>query len=160
MRVDTSRSLEEIEGPQNDAPSFASALVHTALQLRKKPLLVLALRFEDEMRATEIARMLHVHPAQITRTVKQAEVKFHEGVLTRLTAHHGLGEPAIEECIGQILSQGETSIAALLHVVEQKQSRPPVLNWPVRHRPFAPPPSGNDGQHTTDAGGSGLTDFE
>jgi len=87
-------------------------------QLSERERLVLALRFEDEMRAADIAKMLHVHPAQITRTVKQAELKFHQAVLTRLTAHHGLSEPAIEECIGQILKNGETSIAALLHVVE------------------------------------------
>jgi hypothetical protein len=87
---------------------------------------VLALRIEDEMRAAEIAKLLHVHPAQITRTVKQAEVKFHKAVLTRLTAHHGLAEPAIEECIGQILGSGEASISALLHVVEPSVKAKPA----------------------------------
>ena len=74
----------------------------------------------------EIAKMLHVHPSQITRTVKQAEVKFHDAVVTRLTAHHGLTEPAIEECIAQISGMGEMSIAALLHVVEPSAKANPA----------------------------------
>ena len=108
--------------------AITDSLKWAARQLSERERLVLALRFEDEMRSTEIAKLLHVHPAQITRTVKQAEVKFHVAVLTRLTAHHGLGEPAIEECIGQILRQGETSIAALLYVVDPSAKAKPAAS--------------------------------
>ena len=89
-----------------------------ARQLSERERLVLALRFEDEMPAAQIARMLHVHPAQITRTVKRAEARLHDSVLARLTAHHGLAAAAIEECIGQIRGNSEVSIAAFLHVFE------------------------------------------
>jgi RNA polymerase sigma-70 factor (ECF subfamily) len=95
-------------------------------QLSERERLVLALRFEDEMRAADIAKLLHVHPAQITRTVKHAEFKLHHAVLTRLTTQHGLGGPAIEECIEQILENGEASIASLLHVVEPSAKSTPA----------------------------------
>jgi RNA polymerase sigma-70 factor (ECF subfamily) len=97
-------ALEAVLFQSKYGEAITDSLKWAARQLSERERLVLALRFEDEMLATEIAKMLHVHPAQITRTVKQAEVKFHEAVLTRLTAQHGLAEPAIEECIGQILT--------------------------------------------------------
>jgi RNA polymerase sigma factor (sigma-70 family) len=119
-------ALEAVLFQSKYGEAITDSFKWAARQLSERERLVLALRFEDEMLATEIAKMLHVHPAQITRTVKQAEIKFHEAVLTRLTAHHGLGEPAIEECIGQILRQRETSIAALLHVVEPSAKARPA----------------------------------
>ena len=119
-------ALEAVLFQSKYGEAITDSLKWAARQLSERERLVLALRFEDEMRATEVAKMLQVHPAQITRTVKQAEVKFHKAVLTRLTAQHGLAEPAIEECIGQILRQGETSIAALLHVVEPSAKAKPA----------------------------------
>ena len=119
-------ALEAVLFQSKYGEAITDSLKWAARQLSERERFVLALRFEDEMRAAEIAKMLHVHPAQITRTVKQAEVKFHEAVLARLASHHRLAEPAIEECVVQILVQGEVSIGALLHVVEPSATARPA----------------------------------
>lgn len=87
-------------------------------QLNARERLVLVLRFGDEMSGVEIARMLDVHPAQITRTIKQAQLKFRTVVLTRLATHHGLSGLAIRECIALILATVETSIVRFIRKVE------------------------------------------
>jgi RNA polymerase sigma-70 factor len=92
------------------ADSFKSA----AEKLNERERLVLVLRFEDEMAAIEIARLLGVHPSQITRTVKQAQVKFRTTVLKRLGTHHGLGREATEECLAEICGSRDLSVVSCL----------------------------------------------
>ncbi len=121
-------TLDEVLFQSKYGDAIADSFKWAAGQLSERERLVLALRFEDEMRATDIAKMLHVHPAQITRTVKHAELKFHNAVLTRLTDCHGLAEPAIDECIGQILADGESWSAALLHLVEPSATAKPAAS--------------------------------
>lgn len=87
-------------------------------QLNERERLVLVLRFGDEMSGVEIARMLDVHPAQITRTIKQAQLKLRTAVLRRLDTHHGLSALAIKECIALILATVETSIVRFIRKVE------------------------------------------
>lgn len=93
-----------------------------AEQLNVRERLVLVLRFGDEMPGVEIARMLDVHPAQITRTIKQAQLRFRTVVLTRLATHHGLSGLAIKECIALILATVETSIVRFISKVEAAPS--------------------------------------
>jgi RNA polymerase sigma-70 factor len=96
------------------ADSFRAA----SKQLNERERLVLVLRFGDEMKGAEIAQMLDVHPAQITRTIKQAQRKFRTAVLKRLDLHHGLSALAIEECIALVLAAVETSIVKFIRKVE------------------------------------------
>ena len=97
------------------ADSFKAA----AQQLGERERLVLVLRFEDEMAATEIAQLLGVHPSQITRTVKLAQVKFRTTVLERLSTHHGLGREAIEECLAEICGSHDLSVVSCLRLAER-----------------------------------------
>lgn len=98
-------------------------------QLNARERLVLVLRFGDEMSGVKIARMLDVHPAQVTRTIKQAQLKFRTAVLSRLDTHHGLSGLAIKECIALILATVETSIIRFIRKVE---APPSFLVPPVR----------------------------
>jgi RNA polymerase sigma-70 factor len=97
------------------ADSFKAA----AEQLGERERLVLVLRFEDEMAATEIAQLLGVHPSQITRTVKLAQLKFRTTVLERLSTHHGLGREAIEECLAEICGSHDLSVVSCLRLAER-----------------------------------------
>ena len=122
------RALETVLFDSKYGDAITDSFKWAAGQLSERERLVLALRFEDEMRAAQIAKLLHVHPAQITRTIKHAELKFHKAVLTRLTVYHGLAEPAIDECVAQILRNGEASIAELLHFVEPSARAKPAAS--------------------------------
>jgi RNA polymerase sigma-70 factor len=97
------------------ADSFKAA----AEQLSERERLVLVLRFEDEIAATEIAQLLGVHPSQITRTVKSAQVKFRTTVLARLSTHHRLGPEAIEECVAEIFGSHGLSVIWCLRLPER-----------------------------------------
>ena len=97
------------------ADSFKAA----AEQLNERERLVLVLRLEDEMAAIEIARLLGVHPSQITRTVKQAQVKFRTTVLERLGTHHHLGRESIEECLTEICGSRDVSVVSCLRLTER-----------------------------------------
>ena len=96
------------------ADSFKAA----AEQLNKRERLVLVLRFEDEMAATEIAQLLGLHPSQISRALKQAQVKFRTTVLERLSTHYRLGPEAIEECLSEICGNHDWSVVSCLQVAQ------------------------------------------
>jgi RNA polymerase sigma-70 factor len=100
------------------ADSFKAA----AGQLSERERLVLVLRFEDEIAATEIAQLLGVHPSQITRTVKQAQVKFRTTVLARLSTHHRLGPEAMEECLGEIRGNHDWSVVSCLRLARATET--------------------------------------
>jgi RNA polymerase sigma-70 factor, ECF subfamily len=104
------------------ADSFKTA----AEQLNERERLVLVLRFEDELTATEVARMIGVHPAQITRTVKQAELKFRSAVFERLSRHHGLSSAAIEECLAEIVGSPDLSVVSFLRLATPASQARPV----------------------------------
>lgn len=93
-----------------------------AEQLGERERLVLVLRFEDEMAATEIAQLLGVHPSQITRTVKLAQVKFRTTVLARLGTHHGLGREAMEECLAEVCGCPDLSVVSYIRLAERSAS--------------------------------------
>lgn len=78
---------------------------------------MLALRFLDGIPAKEIAQMFELHPSQITRTVKQAQVKFRHAALARLRVQHRLDEPAVKECVSQFLD-GKLTETLCLSVCE------------------------------------------
>ena len=85
--------------------AFVDSFKAAADELTERERFVLVLRFEDGITAKEIARMLDVHPSQVTRTVKQAQVKFRMAVLARLATHHGLCAEPIEESVVEVLGR-------------------------------------------------------
>ncbi|HJZ69137.1 MAG TPA: sigma-70 family RNA polymerase sigma factor [Blastocatellia bacterium] len=89
-------------------------------ELTDRQRLVLALRFEDEMSVNEIAQLIGVHPAQITRNVRQAQESFRQSVLMHFATEHLLNEAGIKECLSAAVHQGAwpnflIRLAALAH---------------------------------------------
>jgi RNA polymerase sigma factor (sigma-70 family) len=84
---------------------IADAFESAAEGLTEREKLVLILRFDEEMTGTEIAKTLGVHPAQVTRTTRLAQVKFRTAVVTRLNTYYGLGSGAIEECVAEMFER-------------------------------------------------------
>jgi RNA polymerase sigma-70 factor len=116
------------------ADSFKAA----AEQLGERERLVLVLRFEDEIAATEIAHLLGVHPSQITRTVKQAQVKFRTTVLARLSTHHRLGPEAIEECLAEICRNHDWSVVSCLRLAQATETVPADKPFQLHSFPLPP----------------------
>ena len=96
-----------------------------AEELTERERLVLILRYDEEMTGTEIAKTLGVHPAQVTRTTKLAQIKFRTAVVTRLNTYYGLGSGAIEECVAEMFER-RYSIGAFLQLAAPRlqASRP------------------------------------
>lgn len=117
LRNTASSTLDELEAALLRS-KYHEAIIDSfeaaAKELTERERLVLVLRFEEEMEAREIAKMLDVHPSQITRTIKHAEIRIRTAVLTRLGVHHGLSSEAIKECLDLILASSEASIAGFL----------------------------------------------
>ena len=122
---ETSSELEAAVLRNKYSEAIDDSFKAAAEQLSERERIVLVLRFGDEMKGGEIAQMLEVHPAQITRTIKQAQLKFRTAVLTRLDTHHKLSARAIEECIALILAASETSIVRFIRTGEP-QARVPA----------------------------------
>lgn len=88
-----------------------------AEQLTQRERLVLILRFEDEIPPGRIAQMMGVHPAQITRALKRAELKLSATALTRLRICHRITPEALKECVAAVFQNPERVVVAVLEAI-------------------------------------------
>lgn len=72
--------------------------------------LILLLRFEEELRLGQIARLLGVHQSTVTRQIERACKKLRDEVIAALLSEHHLNKRAIDECEEDILENPSYSI--------------------------------------------------
>lgn len=95
-----------------------------AATLNGRERLVLALRCDDDLRGEDIAATLGVHPAQISRVCRRAQLKFQTAALECLSTHYILSPAAIEECLAEMPHLSRRSIAAFFLNPGLRTSRP------------------------------------
>jgi RNA polymerase sigma-70 factor len=71
---------------------------------------ILLMRYEEELQANEIARVLGLHPSNVTRQLQRIQEKIKLEVVIILRECHHLSNEAIKECLQDIQENPEYSI--------------------------------------------------
>jgi RNA polymerase sigma-70 factor, ECF subfamily len=75
---------------------------------------LLLMRYEQELQAKEIARMLNIHPSRITRQLQRIQGKLKREVIAILAKRYQLCSAAIEECLSDMVENSEYSLLEFL----------------------------------------------
>jgi RNA polymerase sigma-70 factor len=76
--------------------------------------LILLLRYDEELQAAEIARILRVSRPTITRSLQAIHKKLRDEIVLNLASRYSLSTDAIEECITDMQENPEYSILTLV----------------------------------------------
>ena len=76
--------------------------------------LLLLLRYDQELQVSQIARLLGVCPSTVTRQIERVQEKLRENVISTLTTRYRLLQPAIQECLADLLSNPSHSILTII----------------------------------------------
>ena len=75
--------------------------------------LILCLRYERQLRVSDIARQLGVTPHAITQQIDRSGQKLRRHILHVLATRHRLGPAAIRECVADLLNNPEQAACVL-----------------------------------------------
>jgi RNA polymerase sigma factor (sigma-70 family) len=90
--------------------AIRDSLQAAAKGLNDREQLLLLLKYEKQLRSNEIAVMLGVSAATITRQLQAINIKLRDLVLQTLASEHHLNQAAISECLEEILENPIYSI--------------------------------------------------
>lgn len=105
------------------AKAIEGAFKAAAQALDERERLVLAMRCDDDLLQADIAASLGIHPAQISRANRKAQLKFQTTVIECLGTRYKLSAEAIEECLAEMVHLGELSIATFLRSPSRTTTR-------------------------------------
>lgn len=95
-----------------------NALAEALGQLTPAERLMLLWRYEDNMPLGEIAHLLGIHQANVTRRLIRLQARVRESVIQVLSLQHRLSSAAIGECLTDIIENPLISIS-LLSLIKQ-----------------------------------------
>jgi RNA polymerase sigma-70 factor len=90
--------------------AIKESLAAAVSTLSERERLMLRLRYDDLMRAREIAERLGTSPSSITRLLQKTYDKLRKEVISSLCSRHNLGDAAIEECRSELLENSSYSL--------------------------------------------------
>ena len=88
-------------------------LAEMASGLSERELLILRLRYQRGLKASEIAGLLEVHRSSVTRQLERTHARLKEAFLAGLAAQQPLSPAAVEECLAEMIEDPEYAAFAL-----------------------------------------------
>lgn len=101
-------------------PYINDALQEAIERLSVPERAMLLMRYEEELKATEIARVLGVCPSTVTRALQTIQQKIRDEVASILFRKHRLSDDAIKECFIAIIENGGYSILAVVKLASNE----------------------------------------
>lgn len=140
--VPDGRALANLESSlraQRYGHPLSESLAEALAEITEKERLMLLWRYEQNLQLGEIARLMGIHQANVTRQMLRLHTKLRESVVQRLTMRHGMSASAIEECLADVVDNPQISIPllALIKAVPKPATRAGNANSAVE--PFRPP---------------------
>lgn len=75
--------------------------------------LILLWRYEHGLPLGHIARLLGIHQSNVTRQIERIQARLRSEVITMLAEQHGLSEPAIRECLEDMVENSGHAVSLL-----------------------------------------------
>ncbi len=105
---------------QRYASALEDSLASACRILTPRERLVLLWRYEDGMQLGDIAKLLGIHQSNVTRQLEKMQSRLRDEVVAVLSTKHRLSQPAIEECLEDIVENPRHSIS-ILEVIKALQ---------------------------------------
>lgn len=124
-RIEVALRRREYESTLNNCFRLASE------SLTRHERLLLLLRYEEELRVFEVARVLAIHPSGVTRQLQHIQVKLQKKMLSILAVKYHLGPEAIKECLLDLLENPAHSLLEFLkqsYTEDGNDVRTPISN--------------------------------
>src|SRR5437762_4853184 len=116
-------ALENIEltiRAQRYANALEDSLACACRALTPRERLILLWRYEDGMQLGDMAKLLGIHQSNVTRQLERMQGKLRDEVVAVLSTKHRLSQPAIEECLEDVVDNPHHSIS-ILEVIKALQ---------------------------------------
>lgn len=109
---------------------LTESLAQALQEITVKERLMLLWRYEQNLQLGEIARLMGIHQANVTRQMLRLQTKLRDSVVQRLTVQHRMSAPAIEECLADVVDNPQISIPimALLKAAPKPAMRADDVN--------------------------------
>ena len=132
-------NLESTLRAQRYGNLLSDSLAQALQEITEKERLMLLWRYEQNLQLGEIARLMGIHQANVTRQMLRLQAKLRESVVQRLTTQHRMSASAIEECLSDVVDNPQISIPlmALIKAVPKPATRAREENHSIE--PFRPP---------------------
>jgi len=139
--VPDGRALANLESSlraQRYGNPLSESLSEALAEITEKERLMLLWRYEQNLQLGQIARLMGIHQANVTRQMHRLQSKLRESVVQRLTMQHGMSASAIEECLADVVDNPQMSIPllALIKAVPKPATRADDSNGTAE--PFRP----------------------
>jgi len=99
--------------------ALGDSLATACRSLTPRERLILLWRYEDGLQLGQIARLLGIHQSNVTRQLERMQNKVRDEVVAVLSRKHGLSNPAINECIQDIVENPCHGISILDFIKER-----------------------------------------
>lgn len=99
--------------------ALGDSLATACRGLTPRERLILLWRYEDGLQLGQIARLLEIHQSNVTRQLDRIQQKLRDQVVAVLSQKHGLSNPAINECIQDIVENPRHGISILDFIKER-----------------------------------------
>lgn len=99
--------------------ALGDSLATACRGLTPRERLILLWRYEDGLQLGQIARLLGIHQSNVTRQLERMQSKLRDKVVAVLSRKHGLSNPAINECIHDIVENPCHGISILDFIKER-----------------------------------------
>lgn len=111
--VPDGRALTNLESSlraQRYGNILRQSLAQALCEINEKERLMLLWRYEQNLQLGEIARLMGIHQANVTRQMVRLHAKLRESVVERLATQHHMSASAIEECLADVVDNPQISI--------------------------------------------------
>jgi len=132
-------NLESALRAQRYGNLLSDSLAQALGEITEKERLMLLWRYEQNLQLGEIARLMGIHQANVTRQMLRLQAKLRESVVQRLTTQHRMSAEAIEECLSDVVDNPQISIPlmALIKAVPKPATSAGEANHSIE--PFRSP---------------------
>jgi len=118
-------NLESSLRAQRYGSILTESLAEALGEITEKERLMLLWRYEQNLQLGQIARLMGIHQANVTRQMLRLQTKLRETVVQRLAMQYRLSRSAIEECLAEVVDNPQLSIPlmALIKAVPKPAAR-------------------------------------
>ncbi|HEU4387741.1 MAG TPA: sigma-70 family RNA polymerase sigma factor [Blastocatellia bacterium] len=100
---------------------ISDCLENACRELTQRERLVLLLRYSDELQVSQIARLLSVHPSNVTRQIERIRRKLHDNVIALLRVKYALDQIVIDECLADLIENPYYSLLSTIGKLSQSE---------------------------------------
>jgi len=117
-------NLESSLCAQRYGSILRESLAQALREITEKERLMLLWRYEQNLQLGQIARLMGIHQANVTRQMLRLQTKLREAVVQRMEMRYRMSRSAIEECLAEVVNNPQLAIPLMAWIKAVPKSAP------------------------------------